>query len=99
MTERVRPPFDGSLAFLRAWCREHGGTLKIVHKNPRGVIEILQGGMSHIYHHDKYGKHDRKYSWGSSIPVDFMAQCMNAYHKAHPDRWKEWLPYMKGLKR
>lgn len=77
--ERVHPPVSGTLRFWRAWAREHGGTVKVVHRNPRGVIEIVQGGARHIYHFDKYGRRDGKYSWGSSLPVDFLAQMAAAY--------------------
>lgn len=83
--EKQHPPVTGSLRFWRAWCREYGGKLKIVHKNPRGVISIVQGGIRHVYHHDKYGKGDDKYSWGSSFPVDFLAQLANAFQKNNPD--------------
>lgn len=86
MADRAHPPVTGSLPFWRAWCREHGGVLKVVHRNPRGVIEITQGQMRHVYHFDKYGKGDGKYSWGSSFPVDFLARMTNAYLEANPDR-------------
>lgn len=92
MSEAVHPPITGSLRFWRAWCREYGGIVKIVHRNPRGVIEVIQGGIRHIYHFDKYGKNDGKYSWGSSMPIDFMSQCLNAYCEANPDEWRAYLP-------
>lgn len=92
MTARVDPPFDGTLRFYRAWCREHDGVLEVVHKNPRGVISITQGGYKHVYHHDKYGKGDGKYSWSSTMMVGFLTACVNAYIEANPDAYKALLP-------
>lgn len=85
MTDRVNPPFDGTLRQYRAWCRKHGGTLKIAHRNPRGVISISQGGFNHVYKFDKYGKGDGKYSWSSSFVEDFMARATAAAMKEFPD--------------
>ena len=83
--ERVDPPFDGTLEFYRAWAKKHGGTVKVVHKNPNGVISITQGGFNHVYRHDKYGKGDGKYSWSSTMKIGFMAECVSAYMEAHPE--------------
>lgn len=90
--ERANPPFSGSFEFYHAWCKEHRGTLRVAHKNPRGVIVITQGGQRTVFHHDKYGKGEDKYFWGSTMPVDFFAQCALAYHKANPDAYKAFLP-------
>ena len=92
MSERVDPPFDGTLEFYRAWAKKHGGTVKVVHKNPNGVISITQGGYNHVYRHDKYGKGDDKYSWSSTMMVGFLAACANAYVEANPDGYKDFLP-------
>ena len=90
MTEYVHPPFSGTLRFFRAWAKKHGGTVTIVHRNPRGVISVVQGGARHVYHFDKYGNRDGKYSKGSQMPVDWLAQMSAAYTEANPDSWKDY---------
>jgi hypothetical protein len=77
MSCSAKHPFDGTLRQLRAWAHRHGGYVSIIHRNPRGVIELVQGGVRTVYHHDKYGKRDGRYSWSSTYPVDFLVRAVN----------------------
>ncbi len=75
------PPYSGSLAFYCAWAKEHGGTVAKTKGYP--TITITAYGIRHVHIYNKW-KRDRKYSWSSSMPIDFMARCVAAHMAAHP---------------
>lgn len=81
MTDTPRPPYSATLEFLKAWTKEHGGKLAKTRGYP--TISIVAFDLRHVYILNKWKK-DGKYSWSSTMPVNFMAECVAAFLAKHP---------------
>lgn len=88
---RPYPPTCATLGQLRRWVEgDPRAELRLLPVKPGNspALEILYDGektgnrLSTIMFYGKYEKYPKRWGWGSTFPVDFMARAMNTMHKA-----------------
>jgi hypothetical protein len=84
-----QPPTPATFWKLRKWAEKNGAEIRFLprKKGFSPALEIFHDGdgpnagtrFRTVMFYGKYASHPRRWGWGSTFPVDFMARAVRAF--------------------